>query len=160
MTAQYKEMLIYEGKLSAMAFCPLLPENDARIIKLNDDEIEDIDSMFFSTACWREYIGTWVIEGGKFYLLNIIGRYKITSDSPIFADWFSGVLRIVEGKKLLYVHMGFGTVYEKEIHIKISKGSVIKTETIDNRGKKFNEDELAENNLPGSENKFDGGENI
>ena len=160
MTAQFKEIIIYEEKIESMAFCPPLPENDSRIIKLKDDEIEKNHSMFFSTACWREYVGTWIIEDGKLYLLKIIGRYKITSDSPIFADWFSGVLRIVEGERLLYVHMGFGTVYEKEIHIKISKGVVIKTKTIDNRGKKFDKGELEENNLPGSENKFDGDENI
>jgi len=156
MTAQLNEMIMYEGKLSSMAFCPPLPENDSRIIKLKDDEIKKKYPMLFSTACWRKYVGMWKIEDGKFYLIKILGRYKITSDSPIFADWFSGVLRIVEGEKLLYVHMGFGTVYEKEIHIKISKGVVIKTKTIDNRGKKFDENELEENNLPGSENKFDG----
>jgi len=156
MTAQFHENLIYEGQVTSMAFCPPLPENDPRIKELKDDEIKENHPNLFSTACWRRYIGTWEIKDGNFYLVEIIGRYRITGKSPIFADWFSGVIRIPRGDMLHYVHMGFGSVFEEELHIKIEKGIVTKSEEIDNRGKKFNTDELARRNLPGSENRFDG----
>ena len=136
MTAQEHEKLIYEGEESSMAFCPPLPENDPRIKELDEYEIEEDHSSFFTSACWRNYIGTWEIKEGRFYLVDIIGRYKIVRESPIFADWFSGVIRIPRGKMLYYVHMGFGSVYEKELHVKIENGLVVKTKVIDNRRKK------------------------
>jgi len=160
MTAQFHEKLIYEEEKLSMAFCPPLPENDPRIRELKDDEIEGCDSIIFSTACWREYIGTWEIKNGKFYLVDIIGKYKIVSNSPILADWFSGVIRIPKGKMLHYVHMGFGSVYEEELHVKIDKGVVIKSKTTDNRGKEVDEIGLGWENLPGFENRSNGDEEL
>jgi len=135
MTAQVYEKLIYEGKEASMASCPPLPENDPRIKELKDDEIEEGRSIVFSTACWRRYIGTWEINEGRFYLVDVIGKYKIVGESPIFADWFSGVIRIPRGKMLLYVHVGFGSVYEEELHLKIENGLVVETRVINNRRK-------------------------
>ena len=64
-----------------------------------------------------------------------MGRYKLVSDTPLFAHWFSGVLRVPRGKLLQYVHMGFATVYEQELHIKIENGVVMETTVVDNRGR-------------------------
>lgn len=70
------------------------------------------------------------------------------------------MLRVPLGKQLQYVHMGFGTVYEKEVHIKIENGVVAGTRTIDNRGKKHDERELGWKNLPGGENRFPGDDEL
>ena len=152
MTAQIHEKLIYEGEETSMAFCPPLPENHPRI---KDDEIK-----FVSSGCWRGYIGTWEIKEGKFYLVDIKGKYKLVGDSPIFADWFSGVIRIPRGELLHYVHMGFGSVFEEELHVKIEKGIVQKKKLIDNRHKKVDLAALRRKNLPGSENRFEGDEDL
>jgi len=157
MTAQFHEKLIYNGEILSIAFCPPLPWHDPRLKKLDDDELEkDHRKYTHCTACWREYVGTWEIEDEKFYLLNVKGRYKIVGETPIFADWFNGVLRIPRGEELLYVHMGFGSVYEEEIHVKIENGVILKATVIDNRGKEHSEHRLAVRNLPGFENRFDG----
>jgi len=162
MTAQVHEILIFNGKESSMAFCPPIPETLDTVIKLSDDEVEKqikngkIDDDIFSTACWRGYIGTWEIKDGKFYLKDIVGRYKKVSKHPLFAKWFSGVIRIPKGNILQGVHMGFGSVYENEIHIKIENGTIIKQREIGNVGKDFDRHELAMKNLPGGENLFDG----
>lgn len=160
MTAQVHEKLIYEGKESSMAFCPPFPENDPRIKELKDNEIHERSSEAFSTACWRGYIGTWEIKDGRFYLVDIMGRYKIAGESPIFAEWFSGVIRIPRGDILQYVHMGFGSVYEEELHVKIENGLVVKTELIDNRRKEVDPLVLGWKNLPGFENRFEGDEDL
>lgn len=52
--------------------------------------------------------------------------------------------------------MGYGSVFESELHIKIDKGIVIKTVTIDNLNKDINKLDMGFNNLPGFENYFDG----
>jgi len=137
MTAQIHEKLILDGHEVSMSFCPPLPENDSRIIELNDEEVsknnENVDERIFSTACWREYLGTWEIKDNKFYLVNLVGRFKIVDNSPILADWFTGTLKIPKGKILHYVHMEFESVYEKEGHINISNGIVTGYKAIDNR---------------------------
>ncbi len=117
---------------------------------------EDSHPLVSSTACWRRYIGIWEIKNGLFYLVGIIGRYKMLGDEPILADWFDGVLRIPKGECLHYVHMGFGSVYEEEIHVKIENGVVVKSRLIDNRNKAVNRSQLGWQNLPGSENRFEG----
>src|SRR5690349_20795973 len=125
MTAQFHEKLILEGEETSMAFCPPIPDNHPHIVKLMSDEVRKemaagkVSNLVFSTACWRRYIGTWKLEDGKFYLVNIDGVYKVTAPEPIFANWVTTVLRIPEGKLLHYVHMGFGSVYEFETHLKI-----------------------------------------
>ena len=158
MTAQVHETLIYDGNETSMAFCPPLPENNPRVKMLTDEEIEEDDAsgIVFSTACWRQYIGTWEIKGGRFYLKGIEGRYQLGGSEPLFADWFTGVLRIPRGEMLQYVHMGYGSVFEEEVHVKIEQGVVTDTKVIDNRGKKHDEGRLGWQNLPGNENRFPG----
>ncbi len=133
MTAQVHEKLIYEGEICSMAFCPPLPIGDPRIQERRDDELEACDPIIFSTACWRRYIATWEIRNGRFYLVDIEGRYKLVSDGPVFAHWFSGVLRIPRGNVLHYVHMGFATLYEEEWLVKIEKGIVVETQVVKHR---------------------------
>lgn len=158
MTAQMHEILILEGIETSMAFCPPLPENHPKLKRLNEDEAMEQarDSWIFSTACWRQYVGTWELKDGRFYLTDIDGIYRLEQNEPLFADWVTGVLRIPEGEQLHYVHMGFGSVYEYERHIKLVDGLVVDERIIDNRDRDFDTDQLGWDSLPGSENKFDG----
>ncbi len=132
MTAQIHENLILNGKETSMTWYPSLPEHDPRIIELGDDPIEG-DNIVFSTACWRQYLGTWEINNNKLYLLKLEGRFKITGDTPIFADWFTGTLKIPQGEMLEYVHMGYESIYEHELQIGIEEGMVTELKTFHNR---------------------------
>ena len=134
MTAQVQEDLILNGKKTSMTFCPPLPENDPRIVEIPLEKIKG-DGIILSTACWRQYIGTWEIKDGRFYLVGIKGKFKLAEDKALFADWFSGTLIVPEGKILEYVHMGFDSVFERETHIKIENGVVVDTVVIDNKEK-------------------------
>ena len=162
MTAQIHERLIFEGQETSMAFCPPLPEAHPRIIEIDPDKVEhdDPDSILFSTACWRGYQGTWEIKHGQFYLVDLRGRLRLQGEEPLLADWFSGVLRIPRGEILQYVHMGFGSVFEEEVHVKIVSGKVVASRVINNRGKKHDEWELGWRNLPGGENRFPGDDEL
>jgi hypothetical protein len=123
MTAQIHERLIFDGEETSMACCPPLPEGHPRIVEASGEEREDrSDFLLGSTACWRGYEGTWEIRDGRFYLVGLRGRYRLTGGEPLFADWFTGFLRIPRGKMLHYVHMGFASVYEGETHVLIERG--------------------------------------
>lgn len=167
MTAQVSEKIIIEGKESRLNFCPPIPDSPEVITKLSEEEFGKaimagkIEGIFSSTACWRGYVGTWEIRDGKFYLNKLRGRIRLAQENPVHATWFTGVLRIPQGKILQYVHMGFGTLYEREVHIKVEAGVVTKQRTIDNAEKNRNmtDDErlmAGFNNMPGMENHFDG----
>ncbi len=158
MTAQVHEMLVLDGAKTSMAFCPPIPADHSRVIEIDRaaSGVGDSDAFLRSTACWRGYQGSWEIKDGMFYLVGLRGRLKLLGEEPLLADWFSGILRIPRGQILKYIHMGFGTVYEEEIHIKIERGLVISSRVIDNRGKEFDEFGLGLRNLPGGENRFPG----
>src|ERR1043166_7074348 len=171
MTAQIHENLIFEGQTLSMAFCPPLPHTHERVRLVEIEELEarrreaqkgakdrltSLDIITGSTACWRRYQGTWEAKDGKFFLVGLEGRFELAGDEPLLADWFTGVLRVPRGNLLAYVHMGFGSVYEEELHIHVERGRVTGTRTYDNRGKDHNEWELGEENLPGGENRFRG----
>src|SRR5215472_13884933 len=108
MTAQVHEILIIDGEKTSMAFCPKIPEGHPRIVRLNGDEIDQLRQnigaeeeeellrwqSLFSTACWRNYLGTWEIKDGRFYLVKLRGMYRLEGNEPVFADWFTGALRI------------------------------------------------------------------
>ena len=53
----------------------------------------------------------------------------------ILADWFSGTLRMPEGKLLQYVHIGYGSVYEREITLEVRSGKIIAESGVDNTGR-------------------------
>ena len=70
-----------------------------------------------STALWRGYVGTWEIIQSRLYLIGINGRLKtdeaatlasIFPDFPerVFAHWYSGTIRVPEGKLLEYIPHG------------------------------------------------------
>jgi len=61
---------------------------------------------------------------------------------------------------LHYVHMGYGSVYESEILVKIEDGTVTKSRIIDNRNKDIDDHELTWGNMPGLENGFNGDDEL
>jgi hypothetical protein len=167
MTAQTREKLILDGIETSMAFCPPFPEDHPRIEELSPEDLGRVDKanrgkdaitawdeIMYSTGCWRRYRGTWLIKEDKFYLAGLEGRFRLTSGEPVFADWFTGVLRVPRGKLLTYVHMVFGSIYEEELHIGVENGIVTESRVWDNRGQDHDWVKLGFESLPGLENNF------
>jgi hypothetical protein len=94
------------------------------------------------------------------YLVGLRGKFELLASEPILADWFTGVLRVQKGKCLYPINMGFGSVYEKELHIKVENGLVTKSREIDNRLKKVDKAAVVRASLPGNENRFDGDDEL
>ena len=135
MTAQVHEKIRYQGKRMRLASCPHFPEDHPRINEASEEDImklamADKTGIIFSTACWREYIGSWSIRRGKLYLTKLEGRFRLEGKDAIFAEWFTGELCIPMGELLEYIHMGFNSVYEQEIVLTLKQGIVINTQTV------------------------------
>nr|WP_136252413.1 hypothetical protein [Ningiella ruwaisensis] len=103
-------------------------------------EISEIATI--SSANWRGYVASWKVEAGNLLLTDMtIGvaskteehRYDQVSilnsifpnKNKIFANWYSGALIVPYGEMTNYVHMGYGSSYEKYIVLQINQGVVI-----------------------------------
>jgi hypothetical protein len=125
-TAQVPEQLLLDGVRVGMTSCPPLPERHPRIIEVAPGQRPrtEAGSLANSTACWRQYIGTWEVRRGQLYLADLVGCYALTPGDPLPAAWLTGVLRIPRGEPLRYVHMGFESVFAQEFQLRIEQGIV------------------------------------
>ncbi len=140
MTAQVREILIIKGEKYGLSCVPAIPENAEYLEKLEPDKGKKfLSGIFDSTACWRKYIGTWEIKDDKFYFLDIKGLYRKKNKDPIFAEWYSGIIKYPKGKLLKRIHLAFASVYEEEVQITVENGIVKSTKTIDNRNRYFDD---------------------
>jgi hypothetical protein len=131
MTAQISERLIFEGQEVALLSNPL---NDYFALGGSNPEFQST-----STALWRGYVGTWEILNDRLYLVELSGTLKSGDDATlesvfpgfkdrVFAHWFSGRLRIPQGKRLEYVHMGYASTYERDVLLTLQNGVVLTKE--------------------------------
>lgn len=143
MTAQIPERLTYNGESVSMACTPGLPEDSPRIVRAENPVGTGVfPFLTFSTACWRGYVGSWEIKDNRLYLTGVSGRLALVGDEPLFADWVSRTLVVTRGEMIRYVHMGFASLYEEEIHLTVEHGVITRTETIDNREKAGNDGDV------------------
>jgi hypothetical protein len=139
-TAQAPDKIIYEEKVRALFANPLEDYYEAG----RKRPLFMISPKILSTGNWRGYIATWEIIDGSLYLQHVeswIGGRKATlqrlfgkrvRNGRIKATRFSGELRIPDGKELQYVHMGYGSVYERDIILTVEMGRITNKTIIDN----------------------------
>ena len=135
MTAQAMEKIFINGKEHSMASEPLASYLSNLKVK---------PKLFPpSSACWRGYVGTWEIKKDKLYLIafegftiNIYKPFGIDILFPdkkiVFAEWFTGEVRIPQGDILDYVHGGYLSSFEKDMFLEIKNGQLIGQRTVDN----------------------------
>jgi hypothetical protein len=154
MTAQAPDLLIFEGREVALLSNPLEALWDKthprpRFIPTSTGLLRGY------VATWAVENGTLLllkveglvcvdahgepVFGCQDFMQESIGlnRYSTTSRpvslqllfpgaiGPILAKWFSGELRIPEGECVRYVHMGYGSVYARELLLQIDRGIVV-----------------------------------
>ena len=138
MTAQIMEVIYIDGKKRYMASEPF---------GLYLESIKDVPTFSAPhTGCWRGYEGTWEIMDEKLFLVNLHGfiktpekeyqdidlNYFFPNQKKVFAEWFSGELRIPEGKMVNYIHMGYESLYEKDLILELENGTVVSKILVDN----------------------------
>ncbi len=135
MTAQAAEEITYKGKKYYMATEPLEQYLEG---------LKDKPALIApNTACWRGYYGTWKVKYGKLYLIDLVCyaeeykemgmEYLFPDQKVVFAEWFTGEIRIPQGEMLEYVHMGYESVFENDLYLKFDKGVVVDEWVVDNR---------------------------
>jgi len=92
------------------------------------------------TACWRGYLASWTVQNDRLFLTGIetenanLDLVKVFSGkkTPIFADWFSGQLRIPKGEMTQYIHMGYESKYESDLYLFVENGTIVNDEFVNN----------------------------
>jgi len=135
MTAQISERLVYKGERLALCAEPL-----NQFFDLSGSKPDFAET---STALWRGYVGSWEIVDERLYLVELNGvlvdgtAVNLETVFPgypdrVFAHWYNGRLRIPQGRQLEYVHMGYGSTFERDLLIDIEQGRVTATEVREN----------------------------
>ncbi|MBL0140394.1 MAG: hypothetical protein IPP86_17990 [Bacteroidetes bacterium] len=124
MTAQSGERILYEDEYYTMVTEPLAPY----LASLK----EPIEFRSPSSTFWRGYIGTWKFENKRLFLTDLqafildnkeVGiEYLFPGEPVVFANWYTGKLRVPIGDCLYYAHQGFESIFEFDFILKIEKG--------------------------------------
>ena len=133
MTIQAGDILSYNGVKTTIATEPLKPYLETR---------SDISFIFKSTGLVRGYISSWEIKNKKLYLVSLLGfiennekvdhNYLFPNKKEVFADWFSGEIRIPEGDLLKKVKTGYSSVYARDRFLDFNKGIWIREKVKNN----------------------------
>lgn len=155
-TAQFCELIYDDGDCKSM--CSLLLELDSTAFSKIKTRLPQESS---STALWRKYIGCWKIKNDSLFLDSVLafsdyGNYKpIFIDdifatnktaSGYFANWVSDSLRVVSGRIIHSVNMGWGSKWENEELVVVENGIVKK--------RIYNSNGLVNKGIDGGELKF------
>lgn len=137
-TAQFPDILIYEGKTLDLFSNPL----ESYFSKKHPKPAELLRAK--CTANWRGYVATWKIENGFLFLTEVVegscnpnaksifSKIFPNQKAPIQATWFTGTLRVPQGKELDYVHMGYESTYEEDLFLEIKNGELVKATVVKN----------------------------
>ena len=136
MTAQVAEILHYDGQKQSMCSEPLGAYFALAKVEMSFDVP--------SSALFRGYVGEWEIRENRLYLIGLTARLRTGSevnlatlfpDFPgrVFAHWFSGRLRVPQGKLIKYVHMAYASTYENDLFIDVTMG-VVERSAVRNNG--------------------------
>lgn len=130
MTAQIPEKLRYKEEDVEMCTTPLY---DYFALGIRRPRFES-----GCTALWRGYVGSWEIAHERLYLVALYGVLEDGTQATletlfphasnrVFAYWYSGTLRVPQGKRLEYVHLGYESTYERDLLLDIERGVLVAT---------------------------------
>jgi uncharacterized protein (TIGR02996 family) len=134
MTAQFGEILRYQGEEHSLFSNPL-----ERYFERSGTRPR-FSGM--NTACWRGYVATWEFQDNVLFLTDINARVdekEVTvadlfpgSDGRVRAVWVTDLFRVPQGDCVNYVHMGYGSIYERDLFLSVWEGRLVLAEVVDN----------------------------
>lgn len=143
MTAQIGERIEIDGELQRLACCPPLPWSHHDLVEQSSEEMQARygNHMYDSTACWRGYVASWRMCDERLYFVGCEGKYRYKGAKELFAHWVTEELRLPMGEMLHYLHMGFGSITDRDLFITVEKGLVVGRRCVDNRAIEFDDHE-------------------
>jgi hypothetical protein len=147
MTMQVKERVIYNGEEYGIREEPLRSY-------IEKYKIKKPRPYECNSGCWRAYVGKWEIKNNMLFLIDmkwenlnaiyneiigvknkdnkIIGmEYVFPGKTEVFAEWFSGDIKIPQGNLLKSVHIA--TIYEKDLVLEFKNGYLLGSKIVENK---------------------------
>jgi hypothetical protein len=151
-TAQRGDKLLLDGEVVTLHTNPLSEWLAAHPKALPRGTVQ-------SSGSWRGYVATWEIAGGKLWLRKVDVAYSKGTEpgatvprredndrfetvdhdylrmlfpegSPV-ARWYTGTLIVPKGKLVHYVHMGYGSTFERYTVVWVRAGEVVRRLDLD-----------------------------
>lgn len=136
MTVQATERIVYQNQEYILKTVPLkdyLENNGIDITEKFDQPISIVSCL------WRGYIGHWLLEDGKLFLIKVRSFHGQLCDldrlfcdyvkEPYFCEWFSGSLTIAkdyDSETVICVDVQNGRVLsEKTMQIEIQDDAIV-----------------------------------
>lgn len=139
-TAQIPDSLVVDGKPNILFAEPLGPALEANP-HLRERLLKYI-SINRCSASWRGYKATWEVRENVLYLVKVdanpcsskrtpvpLSELFPDTTGPVHAIWFTGTLRVPQGRQIEYVHMGYETRYERYLILLVENGHVVNRST-------------------------------
>ncbi|AWF81660.1 hypothetical protein BTJ40_12950 [Microbulbifer sp. A4B17] len=154
-TAQRPDKIVIKGEVYSLNTNPLESY-------LNSIDWELPEQAAIWSSNWRGYLAEWEVADQKLVLVDMTIALKRDSSKEkherksilntvfpgevqVFAQWYSGTLIVPSGKIINYVHVGYGSSYERYQVLAVNNGNITKTlnfshaEFISYREEKFSE---------------------
>lgn len=88
------------------------------------------------TGLFRGYIGSWQVENNQLYLIGIEAMLDTGQvvdlemlfpkhKEKVFAAWYTGTIRLPYGQLENAIHLGYTSVYEKDIILVFQDGMLV-----------------------------------
>lgn len=148
-TAQITDLILYQGEEQMLFSEPLESYFDREHPR--PEHLFD----FSCTGSWRGYKASWEIRDMYLYLNKIVegtcdpdareielSRIFQGHKKPVKATWFSGYLRIPQGAPIYYEHMGYESLYERDLFLELRNGEVVSERIVDNTKRRKSRDQL------------------
>ena len=129
MTLQVKDLLIYGNKIFQISTLPL----DSYL-----SELKVLPPLVPpSTACWRGYTATWELRNRQLFLVEMTCYSKgdqqagielfFAGRKEVFADWFSGEIRLPRGKGKFIIETSLNPLNLKYLVLNFKNGLLQKS---------------------------------
>ena len=133
-TAQIPDEILINGERASLFTEPF------STYLLATDSVKKLEPFLHRHPCsgsWRGHVAFWEVRADKLVLAKLVANpcdekpkeiplatFFPGQDGPIPATWYSGRLVVPQGKMARYVHMGYGSQYERYIVLIVVNGAV------------------------------------
>lgn len=125
MTIQASDGILYEG-VPCLLKSELQLRASPRLLTVSHEEARASCPVYFTTACWRNFVAQWEIREGRLYLVSLTGKYRLTGGESLAAEWISRTLHIEEEEVITdFWDQDYNSGFPRAFTVEVERGIVV-----------------------------------